>query len=88
MDVTFHETKSFFISPTLQGDKAFDAGKVSFSWLPYLSLYDAQDPTDEVTTNWIKPNISEEEDEFFGKKYHRKPTLTLELELWLRSEEP
>jgi len=51
-------------------------------------LYDAQDPTDEVTTNWIKPNISEEEDEFFGKKYHRKPTLTLELELWLRSEEP
>jgi len=79
MDVTFHEIKSFFVNPKLQGEKTLEAMELSFSSLSYLSLPDAQDPSDDVTINGIEPTYNEEEDKFFGKKYNkRQPTLIAE----------
>lgn len=47
-----------------------------------MTLQDAQDPSDDVSTNGIEPAYSDEEEEkILGKKYQRRqPTLTLEQE--------
>ncbi|XP_029129864.1 uncharacterized protein LOC109816369 isoform X2 [Cajanus cajan] len=82
MDVTFQETQSFYASPPLQGEKALEVEELSFLSLPYLSLQDAQDLSNEATMVHNEEEAEEEEDKFFGKKYERRkqPTSTLEQE--------
>jgi len=76
IDATFHETKYFFVSPTLKGEKTLEEEELLFLSLQYLSLQD------DTTTNEIKPTYSEVEDnKFFSKKYQRRqPTLISEQE--------
>lgn len=75
MDLTFHETKYIFVNIPLQGEKSLDVEELFFLSLPQLSLHNTQDPSDEATTNGIKPNRNEE-DKFFGKKYKKKKNET------------
>nr|KYP73851.1 Retrovirus-related Pol polyprotein from transposon TNT 1-94 [Cajanus cajan] len=67
MDVTFHETQSFYVSPPLQGEKTLEVEELSFLSLPYLSLQDAQDLSYEATMVHSEEEAKEEEDKFFDK---------------------
>jgi len=74
MDVTFHETKLFFVRPLLYMEKTLEADELSFLSLLYLSL--------QVMNHhkWIKRTHNKKEvDKFFNKKYQRRkqPSLTL-----------
>jgi len=69
MDVTFHETKSFFVNHPLQGEKAHAIEEFSFMSLPYLSLQVVQDLNDEVTPMGLNQPM-----------VRKQPTLTLEPE--------
>jgi len=61
MEVTFHETKSIFVNLPLEGEKGLEVEELFFLLLPYLSLHDTQDPSDEATTNGIKPNHNDKD---------------------------
>jgi len=73
MDVTYHKTKSFFVRPTLQGEKALEEGELSFMSLPYLFLQDVEDLSDEVITNGIEPTHCSKT--FFGKNVRKDKSL-------------
>jgi len=78
MNVTFHERKSFFVSPLLREEKTLEVYELSFLSLPYLFLLDPQVLSDEAIANATESTYSEEEDKFFVSKYQRskQPTST------------
>ena len=58
-----------FLSSLSFGEKSLEAEELSILSLTCISLQDAQDPSDDATTNYV---CIEEEDKLFGKKYQTR----------------
>jgi len=75
MDATFYETKSFFVNPTLQGEKTLETKELSFLFI-IISIFTGCSRSKWWShyKNEIKPTHNEEEDILWKKKMSKKTT--------------
>ena len=73
-DVTFHETKSFFTSPSLQGENSLEAEIPELSCFPLLQ--DFTPTEDDKDLELASSPVQHKEDKRFGNQYQRRKNLT------------
>ncbi|XP_040868452.1 uncharacterized protein [Glycine max] len=84
-DVTFHETESFFTSPSLQGESSLEAEIPELSC--FLLLQDSTPMEDDKDPKPASSPVQHKEDKRFGNQYQRRKKSDL-VQQQLQSSEP
>ena len=73
-DVTFHETKSFFTSPPIQGESSLEVEILELSCFPLLQDFTPME--DDKDPEPASSPIQHKEDKHFGNQYQRRKNPT------------